>query len=461
VDADTPYVIPVDPETCAVVDPDCVICTQEVEFERDNVIRAKESVLQTQLEDATIKLATAGCVTLDPAGRPVASTLVDDVVISSAVDSPLQSLGFYKKLMQDGYLGVAEGDIDLRADWLDSAARALGASMPKEGKATVDMVVYMNEILGLTQGPEASLLCDPCKTVTVREEVKGEMQHVIKRFLNYSPYTYDREANFSTAEQSLPNPAYIPDNDSYGWFEFMEPIGGDMTVYMTGSILSTVFDGWLNDDVAALRGFAQAADDTRAVINFMHTWPVPADWVTPVPCNATAPEELFDIFISPRSGLKVPVRMAAAGDGREGAVTVENAGPTIAEDVYVMVEGKYGDGETVYLQVSIDDSSPLFVNEESLGPIAPGYTATLTFFFLMDESADITWTATAYPTGDANPANNEVTKTTIVKKPKGGGGGHEAEATTILSETTEGGSHSLSARESEAHSLAIKENKSR
>jgi hypothetical protein len=431
-------VIPVNQVTCAVVEA-CASCTQEVEFERDNVIRADPAVLAAQLEDATIKLATAGCVTLDPSGRPVARSLVDDVVVSSTVDSPLQNLAFYKKLAQDGYLGVAAGHIDLGADWMDSAARALGASLPKEGQANVDTVAYMNEILGLTEDG-ASLLCDPCLTAEVREEVMGEVIRVTKRFLDYSGYSYDRASNFL----ALPNPKYIgiQDADEYpaagweypeaGYFEFMEVQGYPwldevlVTLYRTDSIFSRVFSGFAIAESDALDGFAQAADDTRAVINFMHKWPVPDDYVTPIPCEATAPPGEFDLLISPRSGLKVPVQMAAAGDGREGEVTVENTGPATAHDVYVMVEGVYEIGDVAHTVQLLDGmgGSPTFESPVYLGSIEPESSKTKYFFFVMNvpEATEIQWTATAIPVDDAYSANNVVEKITNVRKPQGGGG---------------------------------------
>lgn len=413
-------------ESICGVPAECGNCTQEVEFERDNVIRARESVLDQQLEDATIKLATAACVTLDPAGRPVASNVVDDEVVWNTIDSPLQNLAFYKKLMQDGYVGGEDNPIDLLSDdWLESAARALGASFPKEGKGNVDMVVYMNEILGLTQDEESSLLCNPCLTQQYRKEVMGEVKVITKRFLDYAGNVYNRYNNFL----SLPAPANIPeDTPTDGWFEYTELTGYDEfgnPIYgeAEGPTYDVVFGGtsYTGD---LLTGFAQAADDTREVILYMHSWPILGDGATPPVCGNVSPD-YFDIFISPLSGLKVPVRMAAAGDGREGMVIVENNGPAVAEGVTVMVTGEYSvDGIQEFVQL-LDGmgGTEIFLEPMGVEPIEPGYSASIPFFFVMAESTEITWTATAYPS-DVNPTNNEVTKTTIVTKPKGGGGGH-------------------------------------
>ena len=68
-------VIPVDPDTCAATAA-CAICTQEVDFGRTNVVRSPASVLEQQLTDVIVNLATADCISLDPAGRLVTSTVI-------------------------------------------------------------------------------------------------------------------------------------------------------------------------------------------------------------------------------------------------------------------------------------------------------------------------------------------------------------------------------------------------
>jgi hypothetical protein len=95
-------------------------------------------------------LATAACVSLDPAGRLVTSTVTNDIVSSSEIDSPLQNLAIYQQLMLTGGLGSATAPLPLPAGVEVTAARSLGAATDKLGKVTVDLVAYINQILGLT-----------------------------------------------------------------------------------------------------------------------------------------------------------------------------------------------------------------------------------------------------------------------------------------------------------------------
>ena len=137
-------VSPVDPATCAVV-VGCETYTQEVDFGRTSVIRSPVSVIEQSLAEAVTKLATAQCTSLDPAGRLVNTSEIDGLVLSAAIDSPLENLAIYWQLMRTGYLGAETMPIDLPdPNVLNTAARGLGAAADKTGKVTVDQVVYTN-----------------------------------------------------------------------------------------------------------------------------------------------------------------------------------------------------------------------------------------------------------------------------------------------------------------------------
>lgn len=405
---DMSCIIPVDPATCAIV-PGYETYTQEVDFGRTSVIRSPVSVLATQLDDAVVKLATADCVTLDPAGRLVTSTVTDGVVASAAIDSPLQNLAIYYQLMLTGYLGNATAPISLPAGPLDTAARGLGAASDKAGKVNVDMVVYVNQILGLTNETVATIL--PKRCISVKEEVKGVVQMVRKCFLDYGPtggnYAYGRGSNFG----SLPAPAYIPASGPVaGWFEHLSVLTPTPTFYIAnGAILATVPALASAQALAAsnIGGFALAADDARAVIDFMHTWPVPGEYPTPLSCTVSGSTH-YDVSISPESGLQVPVRMVAGTEGREFTLTVANAGPDTA---------------TGMVALAATDSSghaiPTFPRSYSF-TLIPGTSQSWTEGFRVDYATTVTWHATAVAEDDVNLGNNTVSATTQVTG-KGGG----------------------------------------
>jgi hypothetical protein len=436
-------IIPVDPATCAVV-PDYALLTREVDFGRINEARSPESVFAAQLEDATIRLSTAGCVTLDPAGRLVASSLVDpdesvpgdEFVTYAPVDSPLQNLAMYRQLILSGTLGE---EIPLHRGPLDAAASSLGAASDKAGSIGWDLPVYINEIMGLT-AESAQTILDPKICIDVREEVMGVIQHVRKCFLDYSAYGYDRRANF----EALPRPAYIvPDfgtEPEAGVFEYLHEFD-DANQYFEivhGYIMDAYIPLWLEpaefgSDIEyngmGLEAFAMAADDTRRLIEFMHTWPVPGEYETPVSCDVAA-DTFYDVSISDVSGLQVPTRMVAGTEGREGVVTVANAGPATATGV-VRLARPDSDGNVIgplyAMEGEVVTDTELFTaaddySEEFVLPA--GHSASWTFFFSMDYTTRITWTATAIAEHDVNHTNDEVTEVTVVIGSGGGGGGN-------------------------------------
>lgn len=410
----------VDPVTCAPR-PDYGRYLQEVDFGRINLARSPEEVFQAQVEEAVFNLTTAGCISLDPAGRMVYSSLIDGVVVSHTIDSPLQNLAIFRKLMQDGKFHDL---INVGADWLTTAARSLGAASDKEGEVTVDLVAYMNMIFGFTDDDPPSALDRIC--LDVRQEVKGEILVVEKCYLDYHSYSYSRDTNFNL----LPTPPYIPSEyPENGTFEYMRVINSvpyttEQTIDKILNVVPELASTWFGPNIKA---FAKSADDTRAVIEFMHTFEVAEEYSTSLQCNSE-PSVYYDVSISEQSGLQVPSRMVAGTEGREGVVTIDNAGPaaatglvrlvgmdandTIVAPLYRMVDGTVTD-ETIFNQG--DNNAEVF-------EIASGFSQSWTFFFSMDYPTTINWTAEVIAAEDVNENNNEVTAETIVTETKGGGG---------------------------------------
>jgi hypothetical protein len=414
--------IPVDPTTCAIV-AGYDMYTQETDFGRTSVIRSPDTVLQQSLGEVVTKLATAQCTSLDPAGRPVNTSMIDGVVSSATIDSPLESLAIYWQLMRTGYLGATPDAIDLPqdSDVLDMAARGLGAAADKTGKVTVDQVVYSNQIMGLTDENVQTYLPKIC--MTVREEVSGTVQAVRKCFLNYGPpregspdiggtsadYQYDRAANFG----ALPTPPYIPKDDpTAGVFEYLGVYStGTPTLFqiVQADITSTVFESNPDLEASNIGGFTQAADDAREVIEFTHDRPLPLDYETAVPlCDNPDTDLDYDVSISGESGLQVPKRMVAgAEEPREIIVTVANAGPDTAIGSVTLI-GEDSNGGEVF-------------NESAEFEIEGGDTDVSEWGFSLDYPTTVSWTATAYAVDDLNTGNNTVYATTKVMTTGGGG----------------------------------------
>jgi hypothetical protein len=366
------------------------------------------------LEDVVVNLATADCVTLDPAGRMVTSRVVDGELSVSAIDSPLQNLAIYRQLMLTGQLGDETKPIKLPGSVLDTAARGLGAASDKTGEVNVDLVAYINEIMGLTD-PATKTVLDPKICIDVREEVMGVVDLVEKCFLDYGAYGYNRTENFG----GLPDPAYIPaDGPKDGWFEYLAEVVAPPSIpplfeIVQGPILDPVFGGdpgFLDGNIG---GFAQAADDARAVIDFMHNWPVPGDFPTPVPCAASG-EMTYDVSISEVSGLQVPVRIVDGSEGREFTVTVNNesSSPGSASGT-VTVTAKETNGADI-------DTFPKYFSFTNLDP-NNSMSWTELFTISLGHATTVTWTATVLAEFDVNPANNSVTETSQVKVTGGGG----------------------------------------
>jgi hypothetical protein len=183
----------------------------------------------------------------------------------------------------------------------------------------------------------------------------------------------------------------------------------------------TVFGGDLGNTDTPIDAFVQAADDTRAVINFMHSNPVPADAETPVPCTPLPDPTLkYDLSISSQSGLKVPKQVVSTTEGREFVLTVANGGPDTAAGKIVLTAVRADQGDVLVEGFPV--GGPFEFEFDSLLP-GMSYTTGPVFFTLSEphDGTTITWTATAVP-DDVDPlmSNNEVVKTSSVRASSGG-----------------------------------------
>ena len=219
-----------------------------VELGRLNVGRSPLSVISSQYEELLKNINLADSVTVDASGRLV---LVTDGV-ESAVDSPLANLALYVELLNTGTItGVTDptkfatsisylvDGTKTTADML-SAASFLAAASDKTGTLTIDKIVDMNTILGVT-GTLSSK--DPSSTLT---------------YVDYSTFSYDRQSVYDgvtvTVLVKQTDGSYLP---------------------KTVNVYDAVFSSTNYTSTDGVDGFTQAADDARAVIEYVHANPVP------------------------------------------------------------------------------------------------------------------------------------------------------------------------------------------
>lgn len=220
--------------------------TVEVELGRLNVSRAPAEVLERRLAEAVDNLNDAVSLSTDAAGRLVFTVDGED----KTIDSPLENLALYKQLISTGEIagltvdpGAMPGlehlvDGQLTAADYTSAASFLAGAADKTQPLNVDKMVYLNTIAGVEGGLPAP---------------SGDGTYV-----DFSSFSYDRSGAYDgqTADVLV-----------------RQADGSYQTV--TIDVYQEVFGGQDYDGAGTADAFAQAADDARAVINYVHEYAPP------------------------------------------------------------------------------------------------------------------------------------------------------------------------------------------
>lgn len=227
--------IPLDEEG-APIDPTLVV---EVELGRLNVGRSPSHVLDQRAGEVIDMLTEAAAVALDPAGRLVITNPDGSI---STIDSPLENLAIYVALLTTGGIpGVNDlpGDqlsylVDhvITAEDYEAAASFLAAASDKASSLTEDDVAYISAFLGIN-------------TTKVGDVTYTDF--------DFDDFSYDRSDSYDgvmvTVLVAQPDGTYVPTQvDLY----------------------DAVFGGVDYTGAESLDAFAQAADDARAVIEFLH-----------------------------------------------------------------------------------------------------------------------------------------------------------------------------------------------
>ena len=217
--------------------------TVEVELGRLNVGRAPTQVLDRRADEVVALMTSATDLTTDAAGRLVFT--IDGE--TKTIDSPLENLAIYVALMTTGTIpGVTDlpgTEFDYMVDGVLTAADLegspvfLAAATDKTGIFTTDEIAYIDAFLGIN-------------TETVGDVTYSD--------IDYSGFDYDRADAFADVTVEV---LVLQDDGSW--------------VPEVVNVYEAVFDSTPASDSGSLEAYTLAADDARAVVNYIHEYEVP------------------------------------------------------------------------------------------------------------------------------------------------------------------------------------------
>jgi len=239
-----------DPAVISVCDPqpNYAMYVTEAALERLNLARTDDKVLESKLAETQVRLITADEISLDGAGR----ITTDGVPIDASPDQA----AIYWSIMRTGAIpGLTPTEIAVPGGTFDAwylAAAAIGTAASKSVPITIDTVEYYNRIIGATDDPAA---VPPLVTWApeLPTTVAGES------FVDYSGFTYTRSDVFRGCTTWL-------DATTMTWQQ-----GDILDVVPFTDIVEGATD---ETPLANVAGFAQLADDVRAMIDFIHYYDV-------------------------------------------------------------------------------------------------------------------------------------------------------------------------------------------
>lgn len=233
----------------------------EVDLERLNMTRTTDARRDFKLAEVAGWLATATEISLDGGGR-----IMTDGEIH---DAPPEYAAIFWSLLTTGTLPnlpTSPAEIGI-LDWLELSASAMGTTSGKEVPITIDGVVYYDRITGVVEDANAD--ATDGWTLPYHESLPfaSAGSTYVERIPDYGDVHYDRSVTFPGCATWLDVPTLSwrsgPVGELIGFAE-LPPVAHDGIV----------------DNIA---GYAQFADDARAVILYMHEHDViPGFFIDPI-----------------------------------------------------------------------------------------------------------------------------------------------------------------------------------
>jgi hypothetical protein len=248
---------------------------QEIVLERVNVIRAPDSVREHALEEALAKITSATSITTDFAGRIVAD--------GTTIDAPNENLALYHLIMTAGGVNswtevLANAETNLPTQLVDLLASGwdptglLGGAASKATPFSMDAVLTAHSMAGVNEvtGSGDTLQIDyfsftdgTAETYDYdRVERYGDMWVQWYQDMDGNPF------NLEAVQRTVFDAVWGSDNDGDG----VNDVGSGVNwvdEYITLSEDGLSFETFAATG-AGINDWAQAVDDSRAVINFLH-----------------------------------------------------------------------------------------------------------------------------------------------------------------------------------------------
>jgi len=275
------------------VDPQYAGCVTEADFGRLSAVRSPPKVLDMALIELLTTLTTPdSAITLDEAGRLVVSYTEDGLDVVKTIDAPRENLAGFERLLETAALSHPEvnpGDsVDL-PEWpehdgqdalalhlMDRAAAMLGAAADKFHPMGLDELMYTTVIMniGADMTGEATTLFGLPNTGQEEDKVPFP-------YFNFDKFEYDRAATYAGDVCYLKVVGEVTGDPPQTTVEVVRepildvvfpPIAPEELV--GGLVDRTTYTQFTGNNAW---GFAQAVDDARAVIFWVHEHPVPVE----------------------------------------------------------------------------------------------------------------------------------------------------------------------------------------
>lgn len=297
------YLIPLDPECKipATLEELWGELVMEADAGRFNLSRAPQDVLDAAYEEALVTINQASQIGLDPAGRLLLEIPVVDeygAIVGTTpktIDSPLENLALYQKVMLEGCLAntgnvsLSDGaellletsdlaylscstDASLTDENMQRAASFLAGAGDKTGRITLDLLVYLNNRLEINQ--------------IIWAENKQEIVNIF--YYDFQDFSYDRCAEHASTTADLLQPV-----DNGGNYPLRFRVVDNVPIFdkrfgynwPKGECLANSVPYYPYDEVDAntpIINFVRAADDALTIINYIHNYELPAYPLDPV-----------------------------------------------------------------------------------------------------------------------------------------------------------------------------------